>query len=103
MKIVNELAEEEWTPVVRRKGEVKQLKKGDGTRINPVISSDKELSLASARDITYHNVDGTSALVYRLISFQSNVHVLVRSVMVVNVYGRTHGAVIESRSCPFTH
>ena len=58
LKIVNELAEKQWTPVVKRKGEVRKLRKGDGTRINPVISSDKELSLASARDIKYHNLDG---------------------------------------------
>ena len=31
VRTVNELAEEKWTPIVKRKGEVRQLKKGDGT------------------------------------------------------------------------
>ena len=31
VKTVNELAEEKWTPIVKRKGEVRQLKKGDGS------------------------------------------------------------------------
>ena len=49
---------------MKRKGEVRQLKKGDGTTIEPIMSSYKELSLASARDIKYSNIDGTLALVY---------------------------------------
>ena len=67
VKLVNELAKKEWTPVVKRKGGMRQLEKGDGTRINPVIASDnyKELSLASAQDIKYHNLDGTPGLIYR--------------------------------------
>ena len=32
---------------------------------NILVSSDKDLSLASARDIKYNNIDGTPALVYR--------------------------------------
>ena len=50
-----------------RKGEVRKFRKGDGTRINPVISNDKELSssLASARDIKYHDLDGTPGLMFR--------------------------------------
>ena len=31
VRTVNELAEEKWTPIVKRKGEVRQLKKGDGS------------------------------------------------------------------------
>ena len=65
VKLVNELAKKEWTPVVKRKGGMRQLEKGDGTRINPVIASNKELSLASARDIKHHNLDGTPGLIYR--------------------------------------
>ena len=38
VKTVNELAEEKWTPVVKRKEEVRQLKKGDDTqRLNPLF------------------------------------------------------------------
>ena len=62
---MNELTEEKWTPVVKRKGEERKFRKGDGTRINPVISSDKELSLTSARDFKYHNIDGTPGLMFR--------------------------------------
>ena len=52
---------------MKRKGGMRQLEKGDGTRINPVIASDnyKELSLASAQDIKYHNLYGTPGLIYR--------------------------------------
>ena len=70
VKTVNELAEEKWTPVVKWKEEVRQLKKGDDTqRLNPLaISSDKDLSLASVQDIKYiyNNIDGTPALVYTI-------------------------------------
>ena len=31
IKTVNELAEEKWTPIMKRKGGVRQLKKGDGS------------------------------------------------------------------------
>ena len=59
---LNELAKEKWTPVVKKTGEVRQLRKGDGT-IEPIISSDKDLSLASARDIKYNNnIDRTGRL-----------------------------------------
>ena len=43
----------------------RKFRKGDGTRNNPVILSDKELSLVSARDIKYHYLDGTPGLMFR--------------------------------------
>lgn len=63
VKVVNE-DREEWTPVVKRKGERRQFSKGDGTRCNPVVS-DKELRLAFAKDIAYQEVDGTPGLRFR--------------------------------------
>ena len=33
--------------------------------LTPVISSDKELSLVPARDIKYHDLDGTPGLMFR--------------------------------------
>ena len=46
---MNELAEEKWTPIVKRKEMV-------ATMTEPIISSDKELSLASAQEIKNSNI-----------------------------------------------
>ena len=44
---------EGWTPVVKRNKEKRSLVKGDGTKSNPVRSSNVVLRLDFAKEITY--------------------------------------------------
>jgi hypothetical protein len=50
------------TPVVKGKKAERSLVKGDGTKSNPVRSSDVVLRLGIAKEITYTQLHGTPGL-----------------------------------------
>ena len=50
------------TPVVKGKEAERSLVKGDGTKSNPVRSSDAVLRLGIAKEITYTQLHGTPGL-----------------------------------------